>query len=316
MHTEGSDTVSVPLGSKIQIETRKKNAEQQAIKRWLRSTNKGQKEGRGGTSDLQGDECGRRKIKETVLACWNVQGMKSKIGIPEFREALKGVDIFGVIETWTAEKDEIELDGYRYVSRIRKANDQVGRCSGGVGIFYKEKLYPRVQLLNNVGPNVLWIILKADEGKEGKVCIGVCYNPPRGSKYENTRFFEELESEALEIKSTMGGLDIIVMGDLNDRCGDLIPRGLIEEEEEENSWCKDNLFAVSGRRSEDKVVNEEGRELISFCEILILEILNSSREGDVEGKMTFVWKTGASVTDYRLCSYDIGRFLYGRQVRV
>jgi hypothetical protein len=150
-----------------------------------------------------------------VLACWNVHGLKSKIWIPDFREAFKGVDIFRVIETWTAEKDETELDGYRYVSRIRKINDQVGRCSGGVRIFYKEKLYPRVRLLNNVGPNVLWIILKADKGNEGKIHTGVCYNPPRGSKYENPRFFEELESEVLEIKSTMGELDIIVMGDLN-----------------------------------------------------------------------------------------------------
>jgi hypothetical protein len=45
-----------------------------------------------------------------VLACWNVQGLKNKIGIPDFREALKGVDIFGVRDTWTAEKDEIEID--------------------------------------------------------------------------------------------------------------------------------------------------------------------------------------------------------------
>jgi hypothetical protein len=57
------------------------------------------------------------------------------------------------------------------VSRIRKISDQVHRCSGGVGIFYKEKLYPRVQLLNNVGPNVLWIILKADEGKDMYRCM-------------------------------------------------------------------------------------------------------------------------------------------------
>jgi hypothetical protein len=39
-------------------------------------------------------------------------GPKKQIGIPDFREALKGVDIFGVIETWTAERDEIEIDGY------------------------------------------------------------------------------------------------------------------------------------------------------------------------------------------------------------
>jgi exonuclease III len=199
-----------------------------------------------------------------VIACWNVQGLKSKTGISDFREALKGVDIFGVIETWTSEKDEIELDGYKYVSRIRKRNVQIGRCSSGVGIFYKEKLYQRVQLLNNVGTNVLWIILKADEGKEGRTGIGVCYNPPRGSKYENPHFFEELDSEVLEIKSTVGELDIIVMGDINARCGDLMPRGLMEEEEE-NGWYKDNSFTGSSRRSEDKVVNEEGRKLISFC---------------------------------------------------
>jgi hypothetical protein len=150
-----------------------------------------------------------KKIKETVIACWNVQELRSKIGIPDFREALKGMDIFGVVET--SEKDEIELD----VSKVRKRNDQIGRCSGGVGMFYKEKLYQRVQLLNNVGTNVLWIILKADEGKEGRICIDVCYNTLRGSKYENPHFFEGLESEVLEIMSTVVELDIIVMGDLS-----------------------------------------------------------------------------------------------------
>jgi hypothetical protein len=104
------------------------------------------------------------------------------------------------------------------------------------------------------------------------------------------------------------------MGDLNARCGDLIPTQLMKEEGE-NGWYKDNSFAVSSRRSEDKVVNEEGRKLISFCEILNLEILNGSRVGDVEGKITFVSKTGTSVIDYILCSYDIGRCLKTFRVR-
>jgi hypothetical protein len=47
-----------------------------------------------------------------VFASWNVQGLKNKIGIPDFREAFKGVDIFGVIEIWTAEKDVTEFYGY------------------------------------------------------------------------------------------------------------------------------------------------------------------------------------------------------------
>jgi hypothetical protein len=122
---------------------------------------------------------------------------------------------------------------------------------------------------------------KADEGKKGRTGTGVSYNPPRGSEYENQHFFTELQNEVLEIKNIFGETDIIVMGDLNARCSDLIPRGLMEEEE--NGWYKDNSFSGSSRRSENKVVNEEGRKLISFCEALNLEILNGSREGDAGG---------------------------------
>jgi hypothetical protein len=51
-----------------------------------------------------------------------------------------------------------------------------------------------------------------ERGKDMYRCM---LQPTRGSKYENPHFFEELESEVLEIKSTMGELDIIVMGDLS-----------------------------------------------------------------------------------------------------
>jgi hypothetical protein len=62
-----------------------------------------------------------------------------------FRETLKGVDFSGVVETLTSEKDEIKLDGYRYVSKVRQRNSQIRKCSIGVAIFYKEKLYQWVK---------------------------------------------------------------------------------------------------------------------------------------------------------------------------
>jgi hypothetical protein len=124
--------------------------------------------------------------------------------------------------------------------------------------------------------------------------ICVCYNPLRGSEYENPCFFAELGNEVLEIKSIFGELDIIVMGDFNARSGDLIPGVLMEEE---NGWYKDNVFSGSSRRSEDEVVNEESRKLISFCETLNLKILNGSTEGNVEAEMAFISKAGASVID-------------------
>jgi hypothetical protein len=60
--------------------------------------------------------------------------------------------------------------------------------------------------------------------------------------------------------------------------------------EEVNSWYRDDSFSRSGRRSKDKVLNDEGRKLISFCETLNLEILNGNREGDIPGKITFLTK--------------------------
>jgi hypothetical protein len=77
--------------------------------------------------------------------------------------------------------------------------------------------------------------------------------------------------------------------------------------EEVNSWYRDDSFSGSSRRSKDKVLNDDGRKLISFCETLNLEILNGNREGDIPGKITFLAKTGASVIDYILCTYGVGR---------
>jgi hypothetical protein len=67
-----------------------------------------------------------------VIACWNVQGLKNKIRIPDFIEALKGMNILAAIETWTSEYDRIELEGYRCVLKSRKKNERNMRGSGGV----------------------------------------------------------------------------------------------------------------------------------------------------------------------------------------
>jgi hypothetical protein len=79
--------------------------------------------------------------------------------------------MFGVVKAWTSEKDEIELDGYRYVCKLRKKNGQIGRFSGSGVTFYKEKLYHWVQMLNNIGINAMWVILKADNGKDRYRCM-------------------------------------------------------------------------------------------------------------------------------------------------
>jgi hypothetical protein len=80
-----------------------------------------------------------------VIACQNVQGLKNKFRILDFREALKGVDVLVAVETWTSEYDRIELQGYSCVTESRKKNQRNMRGSGGVAIMHKEKLSQRIQ---------------------------------------------------------------------------------------------------------------------------------------------------------------------------
>jgi hypothetical protein len=93
-----------------------------------------------------------------------------------------------------------------------------------------------------------------------------------------------------------GEIDLIILGDFNARTDDLMPKEYDVEDEDERY---ENMSLSNSRRSsEDKVINDEGRKLVNFCEILKLKILNGNGEGGWKGKMTFISKIGASVIDY------------------
>jgi hypothetical protein len=151
--------------------------------------------------------------------------------------------------------------------------------------MFWRSLHDKIKMMRNTMNDVIWMILKTDEGKQEKVCIGVCYNAPKGSRYENPHFYADLENEILEIKNVYGEIDLIILGDFNLRTGDLMPKEYdVENEDERNQ----NMSFSNFRRSEDKMINDEARKLVNFCEILKLEILNGNRVGDWEGKTTFI----------------------------
>jgi hypothetical protein len=83
-------------------------------------------------------------------------------------------------------------------------------------------------------------------------------------------------------------IGLIILGYFNARTGDVMLKEYNVEDEDDRY---DNmLLSSSRRRSEDKVINDEGRKLVNFCEILKLEILNGNTEGDWEGKVMFISK--------------------------
>jgi hypothetical protein len=130
-------------------------------------------------------------------------------------------------------KDIIKVNGFKYINKSRKKRENLGRCLGGVAILYRERLHDKVKMIRNTMNDVIWIILKMDEGKQEKVCIGVCYNAPKGSRYENPHFYADLKNEISEIKNLYGEIDQIILEDFNSRTGDLMPKEYDVEDEDE-----------------------------------------------------------------------------------
>ena len=111
--------------------------------------------------------------------------------------------------------------------------------------------------------------------------IVVCYR--RGNDKDMWKKIEKIAEE------NGNGARIIVGGDFNARTGE---NGSIEEEVE-----------VKGKRkSKDKIINNEGKQLLQMTERSGLYLLNGNHEGDEDGEFTYIGVKGRSVIDYVLCN--------------
>jgi hypothetical protein len=66
-------------------------------------------------------DCLKKKIvplksKNRVLAGWNIQGLKNKLGTKEFKEYIRNVDILGIAKTWMTTKDKNKVNGFKYIT--------------------------------------------------------------------------------------------------------------------------------------------------------------------------------------------------------
>ncbi len=80
-------------------------------------------------------------------------GLRSRLNYPEFVNKLNLFDIFGVVETKLDTHDVISIEGYSFLSQIRK--QKFMRRSGGIGVFIKDHLSEKCHLLDTDSDFVL-----------------------------------------------------------------------------------------------------------------------------------------------------------------
>lgn len=99
-----------------------------------------------------------------------------------------------------------------------------------------------------------------------------------------------------EVIEEGGWKKMIIGGDLNARTAE---EGSIAWNENENEEEEEER-----RHSKDKIINEQGKDLLACVEELGLGILNGNKQGDERGEITFIGKKGSSVIDYAICNAE------------
>ncbi|KAL6416732.1 hypothetical protein ACFW04_013190 [Cataglyphis niger] len=229
--------------------------------------------------------------KERILEDWTwkerrmrwsleriVKKEEKKAGIKnknrDFWREVEEWDVVMLSETWLDRKGWDSARGYlpkayRWKVQLAERRNKKGRAIGGMLLGIKKELkVEEVKVIKRNG--LLEVELKVEDRKWNVIGVYV-----RGDLEKK---LEEL-SEWMERKEENG---CILIG------------GTLTQEQEEGV----------GRRSRDKRINKEGKELLRWIEKAGWTIFNGCTKGDIEEEWTYTGGSGNSVIDYVMGDED------------
>ena len=244
------------------------------------------------------------------IAYWNIHGHKStcigdKLCDPEFLNLVKEADVLGIGELHA--ESEVSVPGFINVKqKIRTKNFRGPKIAGGIAVFVREEVNHLVQVMENKNEDSIWIKVKKEtfNGKNDTL-IGTYYvSPDHSSKKKNNKKSTDFLSAMLdEISFFSKKGPLLLQGDFNSRTG--VETDFIGFDKSDVELGIDNLDNQNPRNSEDKSLNNRGRDLLDVCKLNDLLILNGRKTGDIFGRYTSHNWNGSSVVDYAIASNSI-----------
>ncbi len=216
-------------------------------------------------------------------------------------------DIEVISETWGTCDHEKSISGYKFfiVDPHKDKKIKKGRSSGGIIVYYKERLHPHIKRLGTTD-HYTWIELSKDIfydfDEPLKICIA--YNPPEKSNYCNKDIYDDLSIHLFKYRSNIN-TPLILVGDFNSRTGQLLDYDERDEREYDGEGVPSGSKRVkpSRRLNTDTQTNPMGTKLVGFCKSHELLIINGRTPGDESGNFTFFDSNkGASSIDLAIAS--------------
>ena len=226
------------------------------------------------------------------MSTWNMNGFANwKRKHKDFMHLLQTNDIISLTETWLNDV-ECELicsefsSDYKVMYSCRRKNKNAKRDSGGIMVFIKNSLSKYIEVAEHKDEDILWLKAKTQSG-QNSIAIYICctYISPKSScryQLEDVSKLDVLHNNIVKFKNKG---HVIILGDINCRTGtedDFIDvrqvKNFVQGPEDEDIHI-DDLISVNNcvnkqRRSEDNVVNENGRELLKICKTDNIFIVN------------------------------------------
>ena len=240
------------------------------------------------------------------ISSWNVHGLGQKHKDDLFLDYIKH-DINILLETWKSDETDIDIPNFDKISIFRTKGKKAKRNSGGVIIYVNNEINTGITVLKNVtkSKNRIWLKLnKTFFGFDKDIFLCGIYIPPVCSFHYNNEY-ENLEKE---IKTLSKDGSILLMGDFNSRTScstDFILN-------DNNNEYLETILPIDYksdfhymRKSQDRTINVQGRELLDLCVSAKIRILNGRFIGDQFGNITCFNQKGCSVVDYAIASESL-----------